>query len=196
MSDEQTTAPTFDKGDRAAIVAGKKNVGVRGQVFWIGDNKYGEGKRYGLRGDDGETYWVDGSNIGVEDGAPPAPDAPPPKPLIPKGSRVSITKGGSAGVEGEVFWSGENKYGPGNRYGIKDDEGETHWADSNQVEQLSAPAEGASEARSSSAPKAAAGSPPVDDAPLPDGEDDFAGGDDFADDFGSDVPFPGDDLPF
>ncbi len=193
MSDEQTNAegetpPTFDKGDRAAIVSGRKNVGVRGQVFWIGDNKYGEGKRYGLRGDDGETYWIDGSHLGPEQGAPPAPEAPPEKPAIAKGARASITKGPSAGVEGEVFWVGDNKYGPGKRYGIKDDGGETHWADSNQVEQIAAPAAPAASKDSSA--------PPADDAPLPDGEDDFAGRDDFAEDFGDDVPFPGDDLPF
>ena len=188
MAEEQEAA--FEKGDRAAIVSGRKNVGVRGQIFWIGENKYGPGVRYGLRGDDGETYWVDESNIGSEDGAPPAPAPPEPKETLEKGSRVSITKGASAGAEGEVFWVGESKYGPGMRYGVKDDEGETHWADEHQVELLEGPAKGGDEARAggSGGPP-----PPADEAPWPDGEDDFAssgGG------FEDDIPFPGDDVPF
>ena len=209
MSEEanEEEKPAFEKGDRAAIVKGRKNVGVRGQVFWIGDNKYGDGKRYGLRGDDGETYWVDGTNIGPEEGAPPAPDAPPPKETFAKGSRVSITKGPSAGVEGEVFWVGESKYGVGMRYGIKDGSGETHWADSNQVDLLAPPSPDAP--RSGGGGRPASGQNPggqgagsfADDAPLPDGEDSFgaAGVDDFAsgpDGFSDDVPFDGDDIPF
>ncbi|MBX3273230.1 MAG: hypothetical protein KF729_23395 [Sandaracinaceae bacterium] len=187
----------FDKGDRAAIVSGRKNpIGVRGQIFWIGDNKYGDGKRYGLRGDDGETYWCDGTTLGPEETAPPPPPAAGPKTALDKGARVTITKGPSAGTEGEVFWVGESRYGAGMRYGIKDAEGETHWADSHQVEAL----EGAPPPRSAppSAPPARAprpsadAAPPIDDAPLPEAGDD-AEPERFYDE---DIPFDGDDLPF
>ncbi|MEZ4335309.1 MAG: hypothetical protein R3B82_01660 [Sandaracinaceae bacterium] len=193
---EGAEKPAFEKGDRAAIVAGRKNpVGIRGQIFWVGENKYGDGMRYGLRGDDGETYWCDQSHLGPEDAAPPPPEGSTgPKEAIDKGARVSITKGPSAGVEGEVFWVGESRYGPGMRYGIRDEAGETHWADSHQVEALAAPAPKPA-AAPRPAPAAASSSssgPPMDDAPMPDG-DDFAEADDF---YGDDVPFPGDDIPF
>lgn len=188
---EGAEKPAFEKGDRAAIVSGRKNpVGVRGQIFWIGENKYGDGMRYGLRGDDGETYWCDESHLGPEETAPPAPEGGGPKEALDKGARVSITKGPSAGVEGEVFWVGESRYGPGMRYGIKDDAGETHWADSHQVEALAAaPPKPAGDARPS---RPSGDGPPPDDAPMPEG-DDFAEAEAYYDD---DIPFPGDDVPF
>ena len=178
----------FDKGDRAAIVRGRKNP--------VGENKYGDGMRYGLRGDDGETYWCDETHLGPEEGAPPPPEGGSAPVALAKGARASITKGPSAGVEGEVFWVGDSRYGPGMRYGIKDDAGETHWADSHQVEELeAAPARSASQPPSSGARRPSSGGPPpVDDAPLPDMDDDFAAGaDDFYD---GDIPFEGDDIPF
>lgn len=184
--------PAFQNGDRAAIVKGRNNVGIRGQVFWIGENKYGPGVRYGLRGDDGESYWVDETNIGPEEGAPPAPDAAEPGEPLARGSRVSITKGRSAGVVGEVFWVGDSKYGAGMRYGVKDEDGETHWADGREVELLAAPEAGGGEARGGGA-EPSGDAPPDDHVPFPDGEDDFAapgGG------FEDDIPFPGDDMPF
>lgn len=180
--------PAFGKGDRAAIVGGRKNVGVRGQVFWIGENKYGPGQRYGLRGDDGETYWVTDANIGPEEGAPPAPESNAPKETLSKGSRVSITKGPTAGVEGEIFWVGDSKFGVGMRYGIKDAEGESYWADHNQVELLEGPAANADGVQAK--PSA---SPAFDEVPFPDGDDDFA---EPASGFEDDIPFPGDDIPF
>lgn len=188
--DQGPKKPAFEKGDRAAIVAGKKNpIGVRGQVFWIGENKYGDGMRYGLRGDDGETYWCDASHLGPEADAPPPPATDAAKPAFAKGARLSITKGPGAGVEGEVFWVGESRFGPGMRYGIKDDAGETHWADSHQVELLAAPtAKPAGPASGGRRP----GGPPADEAPLPEA-DDFAEAEGFYDD---DIPFPGDDVPF
>lgn len=189
MGDEdEAKKGKFDKGDRAAIVAGRKNpVGTRGQIFWIGENKYGDGMRYGLRGDDGETYWCDESHLGPEEGAPPPPEPAQTEPQeeLAKGSRVSIIKGPSAGVEGEVFWTGKSRYGNGMRYGLKDDEGETYWADSHQVELLAAPAPKPAEP--------AGEAPPMPDAGFPDGDDDFAAS---ADDFGEDIPFDGDDAPF
>ena len=95
MADDK---PAFDKGDRAAIVNGK-GAGTRGEVFWVGENKYGPGMRFGLRGDDGETYWIDETNIGSEDAAPPAPEIPKREagPALSKGDTVRITAGQGAG---------------------------------------------------------------------------------------------------
>jgi len=203
MADEEKES-TFAKGDRAAIVGGRKNpVGMRGQVFWVGENKFGEGNRYGLKGDDGVTYWVNEPDIGPEEGAPPPPEMPDvPSETFEKGSRLSIVKGPSAGTEGEVFWVGESKFGPHMRYGIKDDEGETHWADAPLVELLSAPSApsgGASPSNGDGPPMpdgevaGVTGAPPMpDDVPLPEPDDFAAATDDFADD----IPFDGDDVPF
>lgn len=185
MSEKPEGKPPFQKGDRAAVVSGAKDLGVRGEVFWVGENKFGPGMRFGLRGDDGETYWVDEANIGTEADAPPAPEPPPPdeSPPIAKGARVEITGGKQGkGVVGEVFWAGESKYGPGMRYGIRAADDETYWADGRFVKQIEAPAEAAGGGGGD-------GAPPIDDAPLPD-PDEFA---DFADPM--DEP-PPDDIPF
>ncbi|MFK7988160.1 MAG: hypothetical protein AB8I08_19220 [Sandaracinaceae bacterium] len=161
---DKPPAPKYEKGDRAAIVAGRKNpIGTRGSVFWIGENKYGPGFRYGFRGDDGETYWVDETHLGSEDDAPPPPDAPPPKPELEKGTYVVIT-GGREGVgeKGEVFWSGPNKYGPGFRYGVRGEGDASFWVDGQHVEVT----EGSAPPRQEK-PSGGAG-PRMDDAPLPD----------------------------
>ncbi len=147
MSDADSK-PSFDKGDRAAIINGPKDVGVRGAVFWVGENKYGPGMRYGLRGDDGTTYWVDDNQIGKEEDAPPAPEKRPvvDNPGTGSGPGVTFAKGdsvkiiaGSAGVGsvGDVFWSGASKYGEGMRYGVRVDE-DTYWVDGHQVEAAAA----------------------------------------------------------
>ena len=74
MAEAKEEAPAYSKGDRVAITGGKQGVGVRGDVFWIGENKYGPGWRYGVKGDDGETYWLDAEKIGEEKNAPPPPE--------------------------------------------------------------------------------------------------------------------------
>lgn len=53
---------------------------------------------------------------------------------IEKGQRVTIAAGKDTGTEGVVFWSGKSKFGPGLRYGIRGDDGETYWASGEQVE--------------------------------------------------------------
>lgn len=192
MSEEEQAK--LEKGARVAIVSGRRGVGMRGEIFWIGENKYGPGVRYGVRGDDAETYWVDEADLGPE-AAVPEPPPPEEKPVLDKGQRVVITKGRSKGVEGEVFWVGESKFGPGMRYGVKGDDDETHWADEQQLEPTDSPppspAEGASEPSRS-------GPPPLDDAPMPDPDQAPMPDPDAApaDPFDDDVPFPGDDLPF
>ena len=44
-----------DKGQRVKVIKGRKAVGVTGTVFWIGDNKWGEGKRIGDIGGGGRA---------------------------------------------------------------------------------------------------------------------------------------------
>jgi hypothetical protein len=188
MSDGKKAEPRFGKGDRAAIVAGKRDVGVRGAVFWIGPNKYGEGMRYGLRGDDGATYWVDESQVGPEAGAPPAPERPA-REALSKGDRVKITSGREGvGTTGEIFWVGDSKFGVGLRYGVRVSEDETYWVDEAHVELVEKGEGGGGGRRASRGsdatppPKrtqAAAGEtpPPVDDEGWP-SDDDYAAPDD------------------
>ncbi len=175
MSDDKAR---FDKGDAVAIIGGKRDVGVRGEVFWVGPNRYGPGFRYGVKARDGRTLWVDEAHVGSEEGAPPEPP-PPERPVLDKGAPVRIT-GGREGVgeEGEVFWVGESKFGPGMRYGVKNAEGETFWVDEAEVEALDGGGASSKATVPSSPPKAPSQGAPVaasdfDDAPLP-GDDDLA----------------------
>jgi hypothetical protein len=169
----------YEKGTRVAIVAGKQGKGMRGEVFWIGDSRYGKGSRYGVRGDDGETYWIDEDKLGPEDAVPPPTLPEASAAPLEKGTRVTIVRGDHAGHVGEIFWVGESRYGKGPRYGVRGDDGETYWVDGPGVEALDEPPKDASAAK-------AAKSPPKrepktkndaaafqDDAPLPD-DGDFA----------------------
>ncbi len=191
----------YEKGARAAIMAGAKGAGVRGEIFWIGENKYGPGMRYGLKGDDGQTYWVDEASLGAEDAAPPPPA---PKPgaasadsgvTFDKGDRVTIAAGPGSGKIGRVFWAGRSKYGPGMRYGVRDDDDTAHWLDAHEVKPAQAPAEqgaapGGSVRRESEAPTP---EPPFfgdndslppeayEDAPAPEGYDDTVAPEGFVD---------------
>lgn len=195
----------YEKGDRAAIVSGKQDVGVRGSVFWIGPNKWGPGMRYGLRGDDGATYWVDESNLGDEEGAPPAPEVEEveEREKLGKGDRVKIVKGREGvGKEGSIFWVGESRYGKGMRYGVKGDDEATYWADGTEVEKTegAAPAPAASKGDGGGgfdasefddsgydAPPAAP-APMQDDAAWP-GDDDYAEPEGAAEVGEEDIPF-------
>ena len=56
-----------------------------------------------------------------------------------KGSRVKFKSGAKAGVTGTIFWTGKDKYKGGERYGVTGDDGETHWANSSEVEASDAP---------------------------------------------------------
>ena len=190
--------PKYGKGDTVAIVTGKGPVGTRGEIFWSGPNKFGPGFRYGMKDEHGSTHWVDESDVGPIEGAPPPP--PPPeksdKPALEKGTRVELTSRESKGVQGEVFWVGDSKFGSGHRYGVRDADGETHWVDEEFVEVLeAAPKKSPSRARSAfddggfrdggfddgPPPRRASsfqdGPPPDDDAPFSDDdalyEDDF-----------------------
>lgn len=116
------------KGDRVRVVGGRKSKGATGTIFWVGENKYGEGQRFGLHGDDGETHWIPEEHCEPWSEAPPEPTGPE----VQRGDRVRWTEGEQP-LEGEVFWLGPNKFGPGTRCGVKDDDGETHWVDSRKL---------------------------------------------------------------
>lgn len=191
MNDSKTPAK-FEKGSRAAVVAGKKGVGVRGQVFWIGENKYGPGSRYGLRGDDGETYWLDDTQIGPESAGQAAPQSQAKKPTasgpaLDKGQRVVLK---ASQVRGEVFWVGQSRYGDGMRYGVRDNDGNAHWVDAHELDvDRSGPATTPASARAASTGGGMDAGEWVGDTPL--GPDDGLMGDP-----GEAVPLPNDaDLP-
>ena len=219
MSEEQNeSGPKYDKGTSMAIARGKANVGVRGTIFWSGANKYGSGFRYGLKDDSGATYWVDEADLGSPEDAPPAPPSAPqakppagangggPKAPLEKGARVEITGGREGvGAEGEVFWTGDSKFGEGMRYGVKSDEGTTYWVDGAFVNELAGAPKG-SGSKGSAKPS---GSRRDDASAFRDDRDDFR--DEFSDDLPSaqaiagevDVdpasmpePPPMDDAPF
>lgn len=117
----------IEKGTRVVVVKGRKAVGTTGTVFWIGDNKFGEGKRAGIEGDDGETHWISVEYLEETDGA--APEVEPPQ----KGDGVAWMDGDQR-LTGTVFWVGESKSGRGYRVGVKDEAGETIWLDARQIE--------------------------------------------------------------
>lgn len=124
----------MDKGARVTITDGRQGKGVSGVIFWKGPNKWGEGERLGVRGDDGETYWVADADVEPATGAPPpVQDA---GPTFAKGDRVRFKQGGREGT-GSVFWTGESRQGPGQRLGIRDDDGEDPvWIDARLAEAL------------------------------------------------------------
>lgn len=105
------------KGDRVKIKSGK-GLGVCGSIFWEGASRYGDGKRFGMRGDDGETYWVDQSQVEEASGPAPVEEA---GDTFEKGARVQFKLGEREGV-GSVFWTGNSRNGPGQRLGVRDDE--------------------------------------------------------------------------
>ncbi len=119
----------MDKGTRVKVVRGRKGVGKTGVIFWIGENKYGDGKRIGLEGDDGETYWIPMDD--VEETSEVAATTH----VGPEASKGSKVKWGPEGEEsyGTVFWFGAAKNGRGNRIGVNDQHGETHWFNTKQV---------------------------------------------------------------
>ncbi len=110
----------MQKGTRVRIVKGRKGKGQTGTMFWEGPNKWGEGTRIGIQGDDGETYWINTDNVAElsKDDPDYVPDDPGAD--LSKGMRVRWEKDGDVG-EGVVIWLGENKRGPGTRVGVKDD---------------------------------------------------------------------------
>ncbi len=126
------------KGDRVKILEGNGS-GRLGEVFWTGPNKWGPGSRLGVRGDDGEAYWVNEA-----DTEPSTAEAPAPEPgeTFDKGDRVAFTQRGQLG-EGTVFWTGRSR-GGGQRLGVRPDDSEDAvWVDARfarRVEPQASPA--------------------------------------------------------
>ena len=105
----------MDKGSRVRIISGP-NTGVTGTIFWSGKDKYKGGKRFGVRGDDGETHWVGQDLVESTDAPEPAVEGP----TYEKGDRVSFKQQGQAGT-GTIFWIGDSRRG-GQRLGVRNDE--------------------------------------------------------------------------
>lgn len=163
----------MDKGARVTIVRGRQGVGVSGEIFWKGPNKYGEGDRFGIRGDDGETYWI--SEEDVEPAAGPPPELEPGR-AYEKGDRVAFSQGGRDGT-GTVFWVGQSRHGPGQRLGVRDDapEGEDDavWIDARLVRPLEEGEVVPSAPAAPAAPAPAADPAPDEDWAAPAGPDDL-----------------------
>ncbi|TNE87123.1 MAG: hypothetical protein EP330_19325 [Deltaproteobacteria bacterium] len=107
----------MDKGTRVRIIGGRNGKGKTGEIFWKGPNKWGEGERFGVRGDDGQTYWVAEKDCEKASGPAPEPEA---GDTFEKGDRVRFQWRGREGT-GTVFWIGESRNGPGQRLGVRDD---------------------------------------------------------------------------
>jgi hypothetical protein len=58
-----------------------KDAGATGEIFWIGESRYGAHMRYGVKGQDEQTFWVDAPQVeAVEVAVPPSAadrDEPP-----------------------------------------------------------------------------------------------------------------------
>lgn len=106
-------APKIDKGARVRVTEGPKE-GVTGTVFWKGPNKYGPGERFGVRGDDGQTHWIDGATLALTDAEVPTGHT------FDRGDRVAF-KDGDGERFGTVFWTGKSRHGPGQRLGVNPD---------------------------------------------------------------------------
>lgn len=156
----------MDKGTRVEIIKGYKGIGVIGTVFWSGPDKYNDGEtRLGIKGDDGETYWVNAAHVQESDeeaSAQPAASPPPPTtpsqddgPPLAKGSRVELQDG----QQGSVFWYGASKFGDGMRVGVETEDGSKHWLDAHEVRAL-APATRSAASPADEIP------PPSDDGPV------------------------------
>lgn len=146
----------MEKGERVEITGGRDGVGQIGEIFWKGPNKFGPGDRYGVRADDGATYWVVEADI-QRSGAPAAVPADTGETYA-KGDRVRVTQRGVEHV-GNVFWLGDSKAG-GQRLGIKPDTGEEAiWIDARFVQRLEGGAAPAPRAPASKAPMGAAAEP-------------------------------------
>lgn len=120
----------MDKGTRVKIIRGNGKDQV-GTVFWTGKDKYNGGLRLGVRGDDGETYWVSETDCETSDAEVPVGET------FDKGDRVRFRNRGTEGY-GTVFWIGQSRNGPGQRLGIRDDADpeEAVWLDARFAELL------------------------------------------------------------
>ena len=185
----------IDKNTRVTITTGDGK-GQSGTVFWTGADKYRGGQRLGVRGDDGETYWVSEGDVET------TTDAPPAGATYDKGDRVRFRNHGQEGT-GTVFWTGESRSTGGQRLGIRDDQSpdDAVWIDARFVSPLSPeddagppPASAPPAGRRAAAPAASSSGPRDDDMPPPRDDaaiDSLAAGGDGGDGGGGD-----DDIPW
>lgn len=160
----------MDKGDRVRITGGRQGKDKTGTIFWKGPNKYGSGERFGVRGDDGETYWVSSDDVESTDAAPPPVEA---GPTFEKGDRVAYEVRGEPGV-GEVFWIGQSKSGPGQRLGVRPDgSDEAVWLDARRARPATEEDEQAAAARSLEAEPTWDTGSPGSSAPMSDDDEDL-----------------------
>ncbi|MBH25113.1 MAG: hypothetical protein CMH57_11790 [Myxococcales bacterium] len=133
----------MDKGTRVEIIKGYKGVGVIGTVFWSGPDKYNDGEtRLGVKGNDGETYWVSANDVQATDEE--AAEVAPPRQNVDAGDGPPLAKGSRVewgdGMAGSVFWYGASKFGDGMRVGVEADDGSKHWLDAFEVTAVAAAA--------------------------------------------------------
>ncbi len=134
-----------EKGSRVEVFKGRKvPVGTTGEVFWVGAGTYGT--RVGLKGDDGDTYWLASDNCRPEGWAQLVVRAGDhgwdivarqlEAAQIHKGDRVRFVNAEGQAFIGEVFWKERN------RLGVRVGAGEGHngsdvlWLNTSQVEKL------------------------------------------------------------
>ncbi len=115
-------------GDTARVKSGPHE-GVVGVLFWRGQSRRdAQRSRFGLRDTEGEVYWV-------EDHVLERGELKLEPVAFGFGDRVLAIDGRARGKAGQVFWMGASKYRPGTRrYGVRDDEGESWFADSNELQ--------------------------------------------------------------
>ena len=128
----------IERGTRVKIIGGKQGVGDVGEVFWLGENKYGPGIRAGVKTSDGKTYWVDTNDLGPTDSVVSESEIEAAKEnsMFAKGDSVKIISGEGEGSNGTIFWWGESKFGPGMRAGVEAQDGEKYWVDAEHLEAL------------------------------------------------------------
>jgi len=104
------------KGSRVRITSGP-TAGVTGSIFWSGKDKFRGGMRFGVRGDDGDTHWVNEGIVEASDSEEPTNDD---AEKFEKGDRVKFKQRGEEGT-GSVFWIGDSRQG-GQRLGVRNDD--------------------------------------------------------------------------
>ncbi len=126
----------MDKGDRVRIVKGRQGKDQTGSIFWVGENKYGSGQRFGISGDDGETYWIPEENCEQLEAGSAGFAQEEVSFEFDKGDRVAWKNNNGSGV-GTIIWIGDNKHGPGKRVGVRDENmEEAVWLDGRLISKL------------------------------------------------------------
>lgn len=133
---KEKTDGEIAKGSRVKIIGGKEGIGDIGDVFWLGENKYGPGMRAGVKTEKGITYWVDTNDLGSVDAhvSDTEIEASKENSKFGRGDDVRIISGEGVGATGTIFWWGESRFGPGMRAGVEAENGEKYWIDAENLE--------------------------------------------------------------